>query len=159
MQPAHELDVELFEPMGGSEALYRAERRVLRVSSGLNEVKTRVHAVINNLLAVDAVLLLEVRVEPRLDVFDDRPPARPTVRGDRAVFKGTHLSSLFTKSPNPGVSTTVRCRRTPFSSMSMRGKVSASQMATGKYRVPAPMLSMATVLGRSAAGGRGSLGG
>ena len=31
---------------------------------------------------------------------------------------GTHLASLLTKSPNPGVSTTVRRRRTPSSSIS-----------------------------------------
>jgi hypothetical protein len=38
------------------------------------------------------------------------------------MFKAsqTHHSSLFTKSPNPGVSTTVSLRRTPFSSMSVR---------------------------------------
>jgi hypothetical protein len=31
---------------------------------------------------------------------------------------GPHDTSLLTKSPKPGVSTTVRRRRTPFSSMS-----------------------------------------
>lgn len=33
--------------------------------------------------------------------------------------KDTHESSLLTKSPNPGVSTTFNLRRTPFSSMSV----------------------------------------
>lgn len=74
----------------------------------------------------------------------------------------TYLSSLLTKSPNPGVSTTVRRRRTPFSSMSekdSRGQCGVVVMKKDGDCLPALMLWMATVWGRSAFGAGGSLGG
>ena len=57
----------------------------------------------------------------------------------RLSLRAPHLSSLFTKSPKPGVSTTVSLNRTPFSSMS------------------AEIDSIVTVFGRSTCGGSGSL--
>lgn len=45
------------------------------MACGLNEVQTRVDAVINNLGTVDAIFLLQVRIEPRLNVLDNRLPA------------------------------------------------------------------------------------
>jgi hypothetical protein len=45
------------------------------MTSRLNEVQTRMNTVINHLHPVDPVLLLQVRVESRLDVVEDRLPA------------------------------------------------------------------------------------
>lgn len=86
----------------------------------LDEVEAGVDTVVNNFLPVDAVLLFEVRVEAGLDVLHDRLPARlkRVSRHARSRTNSTYHSSLLTKSPKPGVSTTVRRRRTPFSSMS-----------------------------------------
>jgi hypothetical protein len=44
------------------------------VSGGLNEIHTGVHAVVDNVHAVDLVLGLQVGVETLLDVLDDRSP-------------------------------------------------------------------------------------
>ncbi len=92
------------------------------MTSRLDEVQAGVDTVVHDFLPVDPVLLLKVRVETRLNVLHDGLPA-----ADRAVSARrmrsqsvTYHSSLLTKSPNPGVSTTVRRRRTPFSSMSGR---------------------------------------
>ena len=41
----------------------------------LDEVQTGVNAVVNDFLSVDAVLLLEIRVETRLNVLHDGLPA------------------------------------------------------------------------------------
>ena len=46
-----------------------------RVTGGLDEVETGVDAVVNDFLAVDPVLLLQVRVETRLNVLNDGLPA------------------------------------------------------------------------------------
>ena len=40
----------------------------------LNEVETGVDAVVNNFLTVDPVLVFQILVESRLDVFNDWPP-------------------------------------------------------------------------------------
>ena len=48
----------------------------LRVASWLNKVQTSMDAVVHNLLSVDAVLLLQIRVESSLDILDDGFPAR-----------------------------------------------------------------------------------
>lgn len=50
-------------------------KQSLRVSGGLNEVQAGVDSVVYDLLTVDAVLLLEVGVEPGLNVLDNRFPA------------------------------------------------------------------------------------
>lgn len=47
----------------------------LRVTRGLNKVEAGMHAVVNDLLPVDAVLLLEIRVKSGLDAIRDRLPA------------------------------------------------------------------------------------
>jgi hypothetical protein len=47
----------------------------LRVAGGLDEIEAGMDTRVNNLLAVDAALLLEERVEARLDVVQNRPPA------------------------------------------------------------------------------------
>ena len=46
-----------------------------RVTGRLDEVQTGVNTVVNDFLPVDAVLLLEVRVKPGLNVLDNRFPA------------------------------------------------------------------------------------
>jgi hypothetical protein len=48
----------------------------LRVASWLNEIQTRVDAVIYNLLPVDAVFLLQIRVESSGNIFNNGIPAR-----------------------------------------------------------------------------------
>jgi len=45
------------------------------VTSGLKKVETRVDPVVDDLQAVEAALLLEVGIESRLDVLEDRLPA------------------------------------------------------------------------------------
>ena len=45
------------------------------MTGGLNEVETGVNAVVNDFLPVDPVLLLEIRVETRLNVLYDGLPA------------------------------------------------------------------------------------
>ena len=79
------------------------------------------NAVVDHFLPVDAVFLLEVLVEACLDVLNDRFPTVGKERGQKhalaTVPNDARLSSLSTKSPKPGVSTTVSLRRTPFSSM------------------------------------------
>ncbi len=131
------------------------------MTCGLDEVKTGVDAVVNDFLPVDAVLLLEVRVEAGLNVLNDRLPARleRVSQNRRNRTNLTYHSSLLTKSPKPGVSTTVRRRRTPFSSMSDAGLSEDALGSARAYYSPALMLSMATVEGRSALGGTGTLGG
>lgn len=91
------------------------------MTGGLDEVEAGVDAIVYDLLTVNTVLLLQVGVKTRLDVVQDGPPTRITCQEGSLDGKFSHLSSLLTKSPKPGVSTTVRCRRTPFSSMSDRG--------------------------------------
>ena len=46
-----------------------------RVPCRFDKVQASVHAIVDHLLPVDAVLLLEVGVESRLDVVQDRFPA------------------------------------------------------------------------------------
>jgi hypothetical protein len=46
----------------------------LRMASGLDEVETSMYTVVNDFTPVDPVLLLEIRIEARLDVFNDRIP-------------------------------------------------------------------------------------
>lgn len=59
VQLTHEFDINLLE----------------RVACGLEEIDAGVDTVVDNLLAVDSVLLLEICVEARLDVFQDGLPA------------------------------------------------------------------------------------
>ena len=59
------------------------------MTSGLNKVEARVDAVVDNLLAVDAGLLLEVRIESRLDVVEDGLPAAQMAKSERQSPKET----------------------------------------------------------------------
>jgi hypothetical protein len=45
------------------------------MARGLDEVKTSVYAIVDQLLSVHAVFLLKVSIEARLDVFDNWFPA------------------------------------------------------------------------------------
>lgn len=47
----------------------------LRMACGLDEVEASMDTVVDDLCSVDTVLLLQVGIEARLDVFDDRLPA------------------------------------------------------------------------------------
>lgn len=117
--------------------------------------------VIDDFLAVDFVLVFQKLVESRLNVLNNWPPTTDALmEGSEGEKQNADLSSLFTKSPKPGVSTTVKRRRTPFSSMSVTLEFSgrALDRGIGIKNEPALMLSIATVLGLSALGGRGSLG-
>lgn len=58
MQAAHDFDV----------------KRLERVASGLNEVDTRMNAVIDNVHSVDLVLGLKICVESLFNVLNDRTP-------------------------------------------------------------------------------------
>jgi len=93
----------------------------VRVSRGLDEVQACMDTVVHDLLSVDTVLLLQVRVKTRLDVLHNGSPTESClVRDSFFSRQNVYLSSLLVKSPKPGVSTTVKCRRTPFSSMSLK---------------------------------------
>lgn len=95
--------------------------RHLRMASRSNKVEAGMNAVISHLSAVDSVLLLQIGIAAGLNVVQNGLPAIscPPVRSDIARPEmGTYLSSLLTKSPKPGVSTTVSLSLTPFSSMS-----------------------------------------
>jgi len=48
--------------------------RSLRMTRWLNEVQTSVDTVVNNFLTVDPVLIFQILVESRLDVFNDWSP-------------------------------------------------------------------------------------
>ena len=50
-----------------------------RVPGRLDEVDASVHTVVDEFRPVDAVLLLEVRVEARFDIVDDRSPAKSRI--------------------------------------------------------------------------------
>lgn len=52
----------------------------IRVARGLDEVEASVNTVVNNFLPVDAVLLLQVRVETRFNILDNRLPATQQIR-------------------------------------------------------------------------------
>lgn len=54
----------------------------VRMASGRNEVETSVDAIVDNLLAVHAVLLLEIGIVARLDVLDDGIPAASHVTNE-----------------------------------------------------------------------------
>lgn len=56
------------------EHICRVNERHLRVSSWLDEVQTSMDAVIHNLLPVDAVFLLQIRIKPGFNVLDDGFP-------------------------------------------------------------------------------------
>lgn len=97
----------------------------LRVTSRLYEVDTRMDPVIHQLCTIHPIFLLQVGVETRFNVVDDRLPSIPK-QGRVSEMTDwlnrdnwAYASSLLTKSPNPGVSTTVNLSRTPFSSMSI----------------------------------------
>ena len=102
---------------------YMNHTEYVRMSCWLNEVETRVDAVVGDFLPIHSILLLEIRVKARLNVLHYRFPAESicTVRDGRNTWSwAVYLSSLLTKSPKPGVSTTVSRSLTPFSSMSIQ---------------------------------------
>ena len=45
------------------------------MTSGLDKVEAGVDSVVDDLLTIEAAFLLEVGIESRLDVLEDRPPA------------------------------------------------------------------------------------
>lgn len=101
--------------------VFNGSRYDARMTSGLDKVQAGVHTIVDNLLPVHAVFLLQIRVKTRLDVLNDRFPAIQLFSTRIHWWErwtNTHLSSLLTKSPKPGVSTTVKRSRTPFSSIS-----------------------------------------
>jgi hypothetical protein len=122
------------------------------VTGWLDEVQASMDAVVGYFLPVDTVFLFEIRVKTRFNVLNNGFPARTEyirVRGGKTgETDSMYLSSLLTKSPKPGVSTTVRRRRTPFSSMSEKNSRGQGGVTTidkdGDY-LPALMLWMATV--------------
>lgn len=60
------------------------------MTGGLNKVEAGMHAVVHDLLAVDTVLLLQVRVKTRLDVIQDGPPTELTCQGGCAQTENFH---------------------------------------------------------------------
>ncbi len=58
METSHEFDVEGFE----------------RVARGLNKVNTRVNTIVDDIRTMRFILCLKVRIEPRLDTFQNRFP-------------------------------------------------------------------------------------
>jgi hypothetical protein len=88
----------------------------------LDKVDTRVDTVIDQLVPVHSVLLLQVGVKAGLNVIDNGFPAgcvSSACSPKRMLNAATHHSSLLTKSPKPGVSTTVNFSLTLFSSISV----------------------------------------
>jgi len=59
-----------------------------RVTSRLDKVEASVDTVVDDLLTIDATLLLEVRIESRLDVVEDGLPAARTVRTAGSYLSG-----------------------------------------------------------------------
>ena len=60
----------------GAQALHHLNvERLQSVSGWADKVQAGMYTVVRNLLTVDAVLLLEVRIKAGLDVFDYRFPA------------------------------------------------------------------------------------
>ena len=52
----------------------RDVKKDIRVTGSLNKVEAGMNAVIHNLLTIDAILLLQVRIKARLDVVEDGSP-------------------------------------------------------------------------------------
>jgi hypothetical protein len=76
VESAHKLDVNVLEPVPPRSNSRLGSRGLdLRVSGSLDKVEAGVNAVVDDLLTVDAVFLLEIRVVTRLDVLENRPPA------------------------------------------------------------------------------------
>lgn len=94
-------------------------QRHLRVTRRLNEVDTGVYPVIHQLCPIHPIFLFKVGIETGFDVVDDRLPStrmrgaiRVNVSAWRTHASSSYASSLLTKSPKPGVSTTVNLSRT-----------------------------------------------
>ena len=135
MQLPHKLDIDRFQTVKCVIKVSDSDHTYLRMTRGLNEVKAGMNTIIRNFLAVHAILLLQVRVKTRFNVLDNRFPARiHQVSREEYMTTASHLSSLLTKSPNPGVSTTVRRRRTPFSSISVKSHYSVTTRAGDSRR-------------------------
>lgn len=49
------------------------------MASGLDKVQAGVHAVVDNLLTVHAILLLQIRIKAGLDILNNRLPAKITI--------------------------------------------------------------------------------
>ena len=120
MQPPHEFDVDGFQS-GIAGLAMRPQHIPLysRMSCWLDEIDASMDPVINQLQSIHAIFLLQVGIVASLDIVNYRLPAVYTVSLSQDPHKDTtNLSSLLTKSPKPGVSTTVSLKRTPFSSIS-----------------------------------------
>ncbi len=84
----------------------------------LDKVDASMYTVVHQFQPVDTIFLLKIGVEASFDVVDYGLPATSDSQLLTDGVLVPDLSSLLTKSPNPGVSTTVNFRRTPFSSIS-----------------------------------------
>jgi hypothetical protein len=84
VKAAHNLDIDLLEPVEvkGQCTTWNVEKVCARVTSGLDKVEAGVDTIVDNFLTVDAVLLLEVGIEPRLDVLEDGLPATQMARSE-----------------------------------------------------------------------------
>jgi hypothetical protein len=51
-----------------------------RMTGGLDEVKTRVNAIVNDFLPVDTIFLFQVRIKPSVNIFDNGFPAIDDVK-------------------------------------------------------------------------------
>lgn len=66
-----------------------------RVAGGLDEVDTSVHTIVNDVHAVHLVLGIEIRIEPLLDVLDNRTP-RVVIVDEVAKARSVHHSQAET---------------------------------------------------------------
>lgn len=137
------------------------KRKCARVAGGLDEVQAGVNAVVNDFLAVDPVFLLEVGVEAGLDVVHNRLPAgRERVSWVLQHRKKCIPVVVVDKVTEPGsVDDSQTKPDTVFLDVCRRHERQTEVSMKNGYGIPALMLSIATVWGLSAFGGRGTLGG
>lgn len=109
---------------GGEKRRGMGKSSNLRMTSRRYEVETSMNTVIHQFATVYTVLLFQVGITSRFNAIEDRFPASKGKEWEGvSVSVGVnctvlYLSSLLTKSPKPGVSTTVNRNFTPFSSIS-----------------------------------------
>lgn len=105
----------------------------------LDEVQTCVDTVVNHLLPVHPVFLLEVRIKAGLDVLHDRLPALVVV-DEVAKTRGVDDGQAETDAALLNVCGVVT------------DKLAARSCSRSGWNLPALMLSIATVFGRSTLG-------
>lgn len=105
VKTSHEFYVDWFQSARGTRCERDGTREKAaqdeRVTGGFDEVETGVNSVVDNLGAIDAVLLFEVGVVTSFDVVEDRFPsvcARMSEEWGRVNIEG-YVSSLLIKSP------------------------------------------------------------